>query len=189
MNRSATPRALFGSHLILTALLLVQTALYAHSSHAATSAAQVTQDGKGLYMVLFVNAAVEEQDAEGEPEARPPGDRQNRYDVYGWHKPKTRKLVKTFEREFGLKARVITSHTLPAFSAFIPEATLELLRNDPRVRSVSPVESANDFVGWVDNWTDLVRADLARLFRGVDVRPWRTRIRFSTLGSDLQPKM
>lgn len=123
-----------------------------HGSHAqGLTSFHVKQGGIGLYTVYFDQHAVEAEDTAGEPAARSTRDSRNQVDFYGWQKPKTRALVKRFERELGVKAVSMTSYSLPTFSAYLAEATVTALRKDPRVERVVAVFSGHDdFSAWAD---------------------------------------
>ncbi len=129
----------------------------------ATPARNPVVDTEGRKRYLFIldeGRARHESDA-GEPEARGPNDPANANDIYGWHRPKVRALVKRLERQYQVNAIRMTSWAMPTFSAHVPESTLETMRRDPNISDIVPIFDG-DIVP--STWSDRVE--------GAEFVPW-----------------
>jgi len=88
----------------------------------------------------------------GEVQVRRTRDPINAVDIYGWHKPSVRALVKRLERTYGIRASSMTSYTIPSFTAYVPTAVLAALREDPAFDRAHAVFTDDSyFSSW---WTD-----------------------------------
>lgn len=97
------------------------------------------QNGHALYWLDLNESFIATIDDSKEPAARHPRDPENRTDKKGWHKPKTRKLVKDLEKEYGFQIDTMTSYIRSGLSAHLPEAVVARLKTDGRVDDVRPV--------------------------------------------------
>lgn len=134
------------------ALFLAILALWLTPSVQAVEA-QLVRDaqGNGRYMFLLDEQIAALEDKAGELPERATMDPANATDIYGWHKPNVRALVKRLESTYGVRALVLTSHALPAFSAYVPEATLQRMRGEPAIDRIEPIyERSVTFSAWSD---------------------------------------
>lgn len=143
----------FSAIAVLVGSLLVLPAAAQLDKHPRPT--QPDAQGNHLYIVNLDVDTVERQNPAGEAAARAPMDPLNAIDFRGWHKPKVRTLVRELERDYGIEATTMTSHALPSFSAYIPEAVLQRLRGDPRVERIIPTSEARDY-SQVPPWGDQV---------------------------------
>ena len=120
-----------------------------------TKSFAVDSEGRKRYLFVLDWDAARKEDAFGELPAKSPEDQTNSSDIYGWHLPKIRALVKRLEREFNVHARRMTSWAAPSFSAHVTEETLGELRRSPNVRYVVPILKGEIYPS---SWNDRIDA-------------------------------
>lgn len=120
-----------------------------------TIARTAVVDSQGLKRYLFIldEPRARNEDAAGEAPARGASDPENASDIYGWHKPSVRALVKRLERQYGMQARRMTSWAAPSFSAHVSDETLERMRRDPNIDQIVPVMQGDIYPS---TWNDRV---------------------------------
>lgn len=111
--------------------------------------------GNPVFIIMLDEASVEDTDARDEASARDALSIENTKDVKGWHLPKTRKLVKLLEKEYGFNAVNMTSYIFSSVTAALTPKITDQLRADPRINELIPVYEGVDFAG-APPWSDAV---------------------------------
>lgn len=152
---------------LLGALLIAAVATFPPPGLADLAASTPTRspvvdsEGKARYLFILDEGLARRESDAGEPEARGPNDPANATDLYGWHRPKVRALVKRLERQYQVNAIRMTSWAMPTFSAHVSESTLETMRTDPNISDIVPIFDG-DIVP--SAWSDRVE--------GAEFVPW-----------------
>ncbi len=88
----------------------------------------------------------------------------NGKDFRAWHTPKVRALVRKVEEQYGIVATTMTSHIAPTFSAYVPQAALEVLRTDERIEKILPSYQLEGFSATPPPWSNQIS--------GSETIPW-----------------
>lgn len=139
----------FLRELVLLATLAVPATIVEAATH------QIVRDseGRGRYMIILDEAVAEREPATVEAPARSTRDMANLLDQRGWHKANVRALVRRLEIGYGINAFSMTSHAMPAFAAYLSDATLAMVKRDPATKTIYPIyEDAVVFSSWADRW-------------------------------------
>jgi hypothetical protein len=133
----------------LIAVAILWLCLLASSAFAERHELVINSKGEGLYTLILNDEFVERADARGEPPARSTRDPINATDIYGWHRPQARAVVRSLEKELGSTAVSMTSYAMPTLTLYLSGNSLARLKNDPRIVAVWPQHrDTMEFSSW-----------------------------------------
>lgn len=150
MRTTAALPQLLASLMLAGLLTATPSSLLAAPQVATSSSASaqlepiVDEHGRQLYTIDLDEALVQQVDDSAEEPMRLASDPRNATEWRGWHRTKTRAMVKLLEREYGIEAVSMTSHLMSTFSAYLDEKTRARLQSDPRVTKLTLVISGQD---------------------------------------------
>lgn len=106
--------------------------------HPEAQLSPPNERGEHLYQLWFRADVVDALGEEGEPPARGFHDPVNATDFRGWHRPELRKMARSIETLYDIRAVNLTSWAFPTMWAYISDEKLARIDKDFQIEAIYP---------------------------------------------------